>query len=100
MENRSSIFHPLSSHLQSAICNSTRGIMTLRFAYSTINWGDTCDLGAALAEIRQAGWRAVELFGHTLDWLGPREELVQQLGGMAAATLFGGIEVPTSARQL
>ena len=72
----------------------------LRFAYSTINWGDTCDLAAALAEIRQAGWGAVELFGHTLDWLGPREELLARLGGMIAATLFGGVEVPTSARQL
>jgi len=74
--------------------------MTLHFAYSTINWGDTCDLRAALAEIRQAGWRAVELFGHTLDWLGPREELLERLGGMAAATLVGSVEVPTSARQL
>ena len=72
----------------------------LRFAYSTINWGDTCDLAAALAEIRQAGWGAVELFGHTLDWLGPREELLARLDGMTAATLFGGVEVPTSARQL
>jgi len=75
-------------------------LMTLRFAYSTINWGDTCDLPAALAEIRQAGWGAVELFGHTLDWLGSREELRAGLGDMAAATLFGRVEVPTSARQL
>src|SRR5215213_5886244 len=74
--------------------------MMIRFAYSTINWGDTCDLPAALAEIRQAGWSAVELFGHTLDWLGPTEQLRASLAGMAAATLFGSIEVPTSARQL
>src|SRR5436305_213899 len=63
--------------------------MMLHFAYSTINWGDTCDLPTALAEIRQAGWGAVELFAHTLDWLGPRERLVDDLGGLTVATLFG-----------
>jgi len=72
----------------------------VRFAYSTINWGDTCDMAAAAAEIRSTGWGAVELFGHTLDWLGPREELRARLGGMAPATLFGGVELPTSGRQL
>src|SRR5262245_26533391 len=72
----------------------------LRFAYSTINWGETCDMPRTLAEIRAAGWGAVELFAHTLDWLGPREELAEQLGGLAVATLFGSLEVPTSAKQL
>jgi inosose dehydratase len=72
----------------------------LRFAYSTINWGDTCDLTAALAEIRKAGWGGVELFGHTLDWLGSREKLIARLDGLAAAALFGSIELPTSAQQL
>lgn len=72
----------------------------LRFAYSTINWGDTCDLPTALAEIRQAGWSAVELFAHTLDWLGPRAQLIANLDGLAVATSFGGIELPTDVRQL
>jgi sugar phosphate isomerase/epimerase len=72
----------------------------LRFAYSTINWGDTCDLHAALAEIRQAGWSAVELFAHSLDWLGPREQLIANLDGLAVATSFGLIELPTDAKQL
>lgn len=72
----------------------------LRFAYSTINWGDTCDLPAAFAEIRQAGWGAVELFNHSLDWLGPRESLIDVLGGLQVATSFGGVELPASDRQL
>jgi inosose dehydratase len=72
----------------------------LRFAYSTINWGDTCDLPTALAEIRQAGWSAVELFAHTLDWLGPREQLLAHLDGLVAATLFGVIDLPSDAKQL
>jgi hypothetical protein len=45
--------------------------MPLAFAYSTINWGETPDLPAVLRAIAEAGWRAVELFGHSLDWLGP-----------------------------
>lgn len=72
----------------------------MRFAYSTINWGETCDMPAALAEIRSAGWGAVELFAHTLDWLGLPAKLRAQLSDMQAATLFGAIDVPTSARQL
>lgn len=72
----------------------------MRFAYSTINWGDTCDMAAAAAEIRLAGWGAVELFAHTLDWLGLPGKLTAQLGGLRAATLFAGIELPTSPKQL
>ena len=74
--------------------------MTLRFAYSTINWGETCDIPTALAEIRAAGWGAVELFAHSLDWLGPRDGLREQLDGLAVATLFGVIELPTNGKQL
>ena len=68
----------------------------LRFAYSTINWGATCDLPAALADIRSAGWRAVELFGHTLDLLGTPASLMAQMGDLTPATLFSGIELPVS----
>jgi len=68
----------------------------LRFAYSTINWGATCDLDAALADIRQSGWGAVELFGHSLDWLGTPKMLTKKLGGLQPATLFSGIEIPVN----
>ena len=71
----------------------------LRFAYSTINWGATCDLPTALAEIREAGWGAVELFGHSLDHLGPRETLTAALGGLAVATLFGAVALPITEEQ-
>jgi inosose dehydratase len=72
----------------------------LRFAYSTINWGTKPDLAAALKEIRQAGWQAVELFDHSLDWLGTPAHLTRQLGRLRAATFFGGVEVPVSAETL
>jgi inosose dehydratase len=72
----------------------------LRFAYSTINWGTKPDLAAAFAEIRAAGWQAVELFDHSLDWLGTPAYLTQMLGGLRPATFFGGVEVPVSAEQL
>jgi inosose dehydratase len=71
----------------------------LRFAYSTINWGTTCDLPTALAEIREAGWGAVELFGHSLDWLGPRETLTAALDGLAVATLCGSVALPITEEQ-
>jgi len=71
----------------------------LRFAYSTINWGATCDLPTALAEIREAGWGAVELFGHSLDWLGPREALTVALDGLTVATLFGSVALPITEAQ-
>ncbi|CAA9530938.1 MAG: hypothetical protein AVDCRST_MAG73-945 [uncultured Thermomicrobiales bacterium] len=72
----------------------------LRFAYSTINWGETPDLATACAEIRAAGWRAVELFGHSLDWLGPPDRLRDDLAGLGPATLFAAVAVPTTANQL
>ena len=68
----------------------------LRFAYSTINWGATCDIPQALADIRNAGWQAVELFGHSLDLLGTPSLLEVHLGGLVPATLFAGIELPDS----
>lgn len=68
----------------------------LRFAYSTINWGTTCDIPAALADIRRAGWDAVELFGHSLDLLGTPGSLSDELDGLTVATLFAGIELPDS----
>jgi sugar phosphate isomerase/epimerase len=71
----------------------------LRFAYSTINWGATCDLPQALAEIREAGWDAVELFGHSLDHLGSLESLTAALDGLAVATLFGSVALPTGVEQ-
>lgn len=73
--------------------------VSLHFAYSTINWGATCDLPAVLAEIRQTGWGAVELFGHSLDWLGPPSVLVESLDGLRVATLFGSVTLPVDERQ-
>src|SRR5690606_20647503 len=61
----------------------------LRFGYSTINWGTTPDLDAVFDEIRQAGWGAVELFVHPLDWLGTPVHLRKKLGGLQVATNFG-----------
>jgi len=71
----------------------------LKFAYSTINWSATCDLPLALSEIRSAGWGAVELFGHTLDWLGTPSQLRRHLGDLQVATLFSGIELPATETQ-
>jgi len=71
----------------------------LRFAYSTINWGATCDIHQALADIRAAGWSAVELFGHSLDQLGTPTNLIETLDGSTVATLFAGVELPDSALQ-
>jgi len=64
--------------------------LALRFAYSTINWGETPDLEKTFGEIREAGWNAVELFWHSLDWLGPMPRLLTALGDLQVATLFGG----------
>ncbi|MGI8483198.1 MAG: sugar phosphate isomerase/epimerase family protein [Thermomicrobiales bacterium] len=69
---------------------------SLRFAYSTINWGATCDIAAALDDIRSEGWGAVEFFGHTLDLMGTPSSLMAQMGDLVPATLFGGIELPIS----
>jgi inosose dehydratase len=74
--------------------------MALQFAYSTINWGTKADLAAVFVEIRSAGWGAVELFDHALDWLGSIERLRELLGGLRPAALFGGLEVPVSAESL
>jgi sugar phosphate isomerase/epimerase len=73
---------------------------SLRFAYSTINWGTTPDLDTVFGEIRDAGWGAVELFVHPLDWLGTPDRLREKLGGLLVATNFGAVEVPTSKEQL
>lgn len=51
-------------------------------------------------EIRDAGWGAVELFVHPLDWLGTPENLRAKLGGLQVATNFGVVEVPTNRDQL
>ena len=68
----------------------------MKFGYSTINWGETPDMAEVLGEIHSAGWRAVELFAHPLDWLGPPAVLQDHLGELRAATLFGAVQVPTS----
>lgn len=72
----------------------------LRFAYSTINWGTTPDLESMFADIRETGWRAVELFVHPLDWLGTPDRLTALLDGLQVATNFGVVDVPTSRDQL
>lgn len=72
----------------------------LRFAYSTINWGAFCDVPKALADIRDAGWDAVELFGHSLDLLGTPTSLTRHLDGMRVATLFSSVALPVSELQL
>ena len=74
--------------------------MGLRFAYSTINWGETPDLEQTFGEICEAGWDAVELFFHSLDWLGPMPRLLSALGDLQVATLFGAVSLPTDNTQL
>ncbi len=73
--------------------------MPLRFAYSTINWGTTPDLAQTFAEIHAAGWNAVELFWHSLDWLGPPARLLPLLGNLEVATFFGVFELPITNAQ-
>jgi inosose dehydratase len=68
----------------------------LRFAYSTINWTTKPDLVTMFKDIKKAGWDAVELFDHSLDWLGPPDYLRSILGGLRPAIFFGGIEVPSN----
>ena len=70
-----------------------------KFAYSTINWGVHCDLPAAFAEISGAGWGAIELFGHSLDQLGPADGLRAELGSLLPATVFSIIELPVDREQ-
>src|SRR5690349_3166177 len=72
----------------------------LRFAYSTINWTTKPDLAAMFKEIRAAGWQAVELFDHSLDWLGTPAHLQKLLGPLRAATSFGVVDVPSTPEQL
>src|SRR5262245_61860904 len=72
---------------------------SFRFAYSTINWGETPDLPTVFAEIREAGWDAVELFWHSLDWLGTPARLREELGDLQVATLFGVVGLPTDRLQ-
>ncbi len=74
--------------------------MTLRFAYSTINWTTTPDMAATLAEIQQAGWQAVELFNHSLDWLGTPDHLQRLLNGLQVPVFFGSISMPTNHDQI
>lgn len=69
------------------------------FAYSTINWGDTCDLASAFADIRETGWHAVELFAHSLEWLGMPKRCKALLGDLKAATMFGSVDLPSSDKQ-
>jgi inosose dehydratase len=71
----------------------------LRFAYSTINWGTTPDFETVFAEIREAGWRAVELFWHDLGWMGPSDRMRGMLGDLRVATLFGRVDLPIDAGQ-
>lgn len=73
----------------------------LRFAYSTITWGTTPDLDAAFAQIREAGWRAVELFWHDLGWLGTPARLRARLDAhdLLPATLFGLVRMPVDHQQ-
>jgi inosose dehydratase len=77
----------------------TNAPSALRFAYSTINWGTTPDFAAAFAEIREAGWQAVELFWHDLDWLGPPDRMRELLGDLRVSSLFGSVRVPLDAAQ-
>ncbi len=72
----------------------------LRFAYSTINWTTKPDLAATFQQIRDTGWQAVELFDHSLDWLGTPDRLRGLLDGLTVATSFGGVEVPAGADQI
>lgn len=68
----------------------------LRFAYSTINWTTKPDMASMFKEIKKAGWRAVELFDHSLDWLGAPDYLRSILQGLKPGIFFGGIEVPVN----
>ncbi len=72
----------------------------LRFAYSTINWTTKPDLAATFQQIRDTGWQAVELFDHSLDWMGTPDRMKGLLGGLQVATSFGGVEIPLGADQL
>jgi inosose dehydratase len=66
----------------------------LRFAYSTINWGTTPEFTSPFAQIREAGWGAVELFWHSLEWMGPVDWMQALLGDLQVATIFGAVRLP------
>ncbi len=66
----------------------------LKFAYSTINWSTRPDLQSMFADIRAAGWQAVERFEHSLDGRGTPDALRGQLGGRRVATAMSGLELP------
>lgn len=72
---------------------------TLRFAYSTINWGVNCDIPKCLDEIQSTGWGAVELFAHSLDQMGTPATIARQLNGLVPATVFAGIDLPVTDEQ-
>jgi sugar phosphate isomerase/epimerase len=72
----------------------------VKFAYSTINWGRTCDLEQTFQQIRDAGWSAVELYGHNLDWLGAPSQLKRKLGGLHPATVFASLGSPKDRDEL
>lgn len=72
----------------------------LRFAYSSINWGTTPDMVKMFDEVRSTGWHALELFAHSLDWLGTPKVLREELNGLFPATFFGGISLPITDEQL
>lgn len=67
----------------------------VRFAYSTLNWGDTPDLNGMLTEINQAGQGAVEMFAQPLNWLGPNTRFQEQLdkADLKVAAFFGSVLV-------
>jgi len=71
----------------------------LRFAYSTINWGTAPDFAATFAQMREVGWRAVELFWHSLEWMGPVDRMRALLGDLQVATLFGAVRLPVDNEQ-
>lgn len=70
----------------------------VRFAYSTINWGKDCDLGQVASQIAAAGWRAVELFDHSLDLLGTPASVRRRLAPLEVATVFGHVAAPFHTR--
>jgi inosose dehydratase len=70
----------------------------LRFAYSTINWGKDTDLAETADQIAAAGWRAVELYDHSLDLLGTPASVRRRLGGLEVATVFGHVAEPFHTR--
>jgi inosose dehydratase len=44
--------------------------------------------------MRNAGWAAVELFWHSLEWMGPVDRMQALLGDLQVATVFGSVRLP------